>query len=361
MAPKASDNARTPSPVEARAPGARPDIHAPSVSATTSRKGTPVRAPAQSHTQAKRVAVAKPKPPPKAHRPFDPTKMGLPKVPWRVKDHRYARPHWKVLRPHPRAPKPPPAVRFYRPWYSHWWLHPYWRHVHATVVVVDFGFVVHPWWSWWVPPTRPGWVWVPGYWAWGVWHPGHWRPVRKAPVYRNITYVYVPGWWQGEVYVEGYYRPDTRDDGDWAWVEGYYLDDGTYVPGHWRPAGHPPEGYVWEPGFFDGETWVGGFWRPEYHAGHVWVSSWFDDDGIYHCGYWEPLEDRPGEVWVPGWFDGTQWIAGQWVPEADYEAADPETWEPEAGWDDGWEAEESAPTEDDALPLALPVEIEAAE
>jgi hypothetical protein len=173
----------------------------------------------------------------------------------------------------------------------------------------------------------------------------------------GVSYVYVPGWWQGDLYIEGWWRPVTRSDGEWTWVEGYYLEDGTWVPGHWRPAGQSPEGYIWEPGFFDGETWVDGFWRPEFYPGHVWVSRAFDEDGVYHAGYWEPLEDRPGQVWIPGWFDGTQWVQGYWVDEAEYQTANPESWQPEEGWDDGWE-ESATPVEGaPELPLALPVEI----
>jgi len=172
---------------------------------------------------------------------------------------------------------------------------------------------------------------------------------------QSVAYLYVPGWWQGDVYVDGYWRPSARPDGDWVWVDGYYLDDGGYLPGHWRPAGYGPEGYVWEAGFFDGETWVDGFWRPEYFAGYVWVSAWFDEDGVYHSGYWEPTDERPGQVWVPGWFDGTQWVRGYWVGQAEYEAADPVGYQPEVGWNDGWDQAEPAPADEPALPLALPV------
>lgn len=88
----------------------------------------------------------------------------------------------------------------------------------------------------------------------------------------------------------------------------------------------------------------------------MWVSSWFDEDSVYHAGYWEPLADKPGHVWVPGWFDGTTWALGYWVTDAEYGSADLEAWQPEPGWNDGWDADDE-PTLDEVpdLPLAVPV------
>ncbi|MCK6507210.1 hypothetical protein L6R53_28205 [Myxococcota bacterium] len=354
--PGSGDNARAPSPVQPRAatPPGQPLRTTPGQAV----RGAPERSPAQSTSAARRAAVRPAAPLADARRPYQPgPPKAAPLPPWRRPDHRYARPDWRHLRPHPGAHAPPPPHWHYRPWYSHWWVHPYWRYTHAAWVVVHFDFVVHAWAQWWVPPPRAGWVWVPGYWAWGYWHPGYWRPVAPPPVRAGVTYVYVPGWWQGDLYIEGWWRPVTRSDGEWTWVEGYYLEDGTWVPGHWRPAGHSPEGYIWEPGFFDGETWVDGFWRPEFYAGFVWVSRAFDEDGVYHAGYWEPIEDRPGQVWIPGWFDGTQWVQGYWVDEAEYQSADPQNWQPEEGWDDGWEEPEAPVEGAPELPLALPVEV----
>ncbi|MFZ5477648.1 MAG: hypothetical protein ACOZNI_12800, partial [Myxococcota bacterium] len=270
----------------------------------------------------------------------------------RTADHRYARPHPYHVRAHPHAHHPPPRFAPYRPWYTHWYVHPYWRWTHSTVVVVWLDFTPDPWVDHWAPPGRPGWVWVPGHWSGPRWIPGHWAPSYGPPVYAGARYVYVPGWWVGPVYVDGYWRTEARDG--WVWVDGYYLEDGTYVWGHWEPAGDGPDGYVWEPGFWDGEVWVEGFWRPEFRAGYRWVSSWYDDDGVYHAGYWEPVEDKPGHVWIPGWFDGERWVGGEWVTEAEYEAADPERYQPEEGWDDGHEG--AATTEaDEGPPLAVPV------
>lgn len=242
------------------------------------------------------------------------------------------------------------------------------------MVVVSFGFAVNPWGPAWAPPARSGWVWESGFYnVYGYWVPGYWRPQRTTTVYYDTSYVYVPGYWQSDIYIEGFYRPDARSDGDWAWVEGYYLEDGAVVPGHWVPAAPGPAGYAWEPGFFDGETWVEGFWRPEYRSGFVWISSWYDTDGVYSNGYWEPTVSRAGEIWVPGWFDGSQWVEGYWIDEYEYQNTDVGGWEPEEGWHDGWDPESGdlidpedesgygygqAPREPDHIPLAVPVMVD---
>ncbi len=290
-------------------------------------------------------------------RSYDPRKKaGVPLH--RTRDHRYARPRSHRLTHHARAAHPPPRFRPYRPYYSRWWIHPFFRWQHATLRIVLFPFTVAAWTMDWAPPARPGWTWVPGFHVGPVWHPGHWRPVATRPVvYASVSYLYVPGWWEGENYVEGYYRPEERQDGDWEWVEGYYLDDGVAVRGHWVPAGEPPQGMTWEAGFFDGEEWVEGFWRPAQRTGHRWISSYYDGEGIYHSGYWEPIQAQAGAVWVPGWFDGNAWQEGYWVPTEEYESVDLASWEPEPGFDAGWEDE---PEEEDALtdagpPLAMPV------
>ena len=283
------------------------------------------------------------------------------KPPYHSTDHRFAHPNPAHLRPYPKASGPPPRYSYYRPAYSHWWVHPYYRYHHVTwSVVVGFPFVVYAWNGGWIPPARYGWVWVDGYYA-GWWHPGYWRPVGVAPVYYGVHYVYVPGWWQGDLYVEGYWRPDARSDGSWTWVDGYYTEGGAYVRGHWRPANTTPEGYTWEPGFYDGEQWVEGFWRPRFRNGFVWVSSWYGDDGVYHSGYWEPTESRQSQVWIPGWFDGNTWVPGYWVTEEAYRTADPQNYQPEEGWNDGWDDEAAPAVPVDAeggseAPLAIPVD-----
>jgi hypothetical protein len=120
------------------------------------------------------------------------------------------------------------------------------------------------------------------------------------------------------------------------------------VWGHWAPADAAPDGYVWEPGFWDGDEWVEGFWRPAARVDQRWVSSAYDADGVYHAGYWQPIAQWPGFVWIPGWFDGETWIDGFWVEEGTYRASDPDAWAPDP------DAEAiDAPLEDDA-PLAIP-------
>jgi hypothetical protein len=248
-----------------------------------------------------------------------------------------------------------PHAWYYDPWYTHWWVHPYYRWHHATGVIVGFGWAAYPWSPWWAPPVRYGWAWTPGYYYESDWYvPGYFAPTQPAPVVADAEYEYVPGWWLGDVYVEGFWRLAERDG--WDWVEGRYLADGTYAWGHWRPERDGPDGYVWEPGVWDGEAWVEGYWRPEARAGFRWVGASFAEDGVFRAGYWEPVEQRRGHVWIPGWFDGTEWIEGYWVPEAEYEEADPDDWEPPAGWDAGRDVPADPPKRDDEPPLALPVE-----
>ena len=257
-------------------------------------------------------------------------------TPARSYDHRYARPNWRVVRYSSRAYSPPPRQRWYRPLYTRWYTHPWYRYQYATsFTVCSFGFTSYAWNEFWVPPHRTGFTWIGPSWVRGVYAPGYWVPQRRAPV----GYVYVPGYWDADNYVEGFYRVDRRGDGDWTWVDGYYLDDGTHIRGHWRPAGAGPEGYAWEPGFWDGETWVDGFWRPEFRSGFTWVSSFYDAQGIYNSGYWAPIETTDGFVWVPGWFDGNDWVEGYWVRDDEYENTDLGSWQPEEGWDDGWDLE----------------------
>jgi hypothetical protein len=270
---------------------------------------------------------------------------------------------------HPHAAYRVPSRAYYRPYYTRWYVHPYYRYSYSTTVVVGFGFSTYAWTDAWAPPYRPGWSWVGGYWnPYGYWCPGYWNPA--VTVVAPVGYAYVPGWWDRDVYVEGYYR--TQDRNGWQWNEGYYLDDGTYVRGHWQPTGQGPEGYTWEPGFWDGETWVEGFWRPEFRSNYTWVSAYYDADGIFHAGYWMPLEQQPGYIWVPGWFDGNQWNEGYWESEDKYGSADLDGWQPEQGWNDGWQEGEGwgdgevlknnsavpgdpdGPSEDGA-PLAMPV------
>lgn len=255
-----------------------------------------------------------------------------------------------------------PGRSYYRPYYTRWYVHPYYRHVYATRVVVGFGFATYAWRSSWAPPPRAGWSWQGGYWSrYGYWVPGYWVPRARVSV--PVGYVYVPGWWDDDAYIEGYYRKERRDG--WVWEDGYYLENGDYIRGHWRPTQPPRAGYLWEAGFWDGETWVEGFWRPEARRGFTWASAYYDEDGVFHSGYWLPAEERPGFVWVPGWFDGNTWVEGYWESEQKYGSADIEDWQPEQGWDDGWdtgsgwgdgEVVSNGPAETgDEAPIALPV------
>jgi hypothetical protein len=296
-------------------------------------------------------------------RPVYDSRTGRRRPAWRSYDHRFARPSWRTVRVYSTRSYVPRSV-WYRPLYTRWWVHPYYRWTYATVACTSFDFYVDPWTASWRPPTRNGWRWQAGFWTRsGYWVPGYWEPVSTAPVWarsgRSVSYVYVPGWWNGSVYVDGYWRAGSRSDGDWDWIDGRYVD-GVYRWGHWRPRGAAPDGYVWEAGYWDGETWVGGFWRPEFRRGYRWVSPWYDEAGVFNSGYWEPTEDRIGYVWIPGWFDGQEWIPGYWVSEQEYQAADPDAWDAPDGWDSGWDDYERAVSDplelSDDAPLAMPVQ-----
>lgn len=297
------------------------------------------------------LMVAQSRPTPSGARPYDASDLD-------ARDHMVAprsdsgpiyRPDPGYVRNHPDG-GPAPRHSSYRGYYGGYYCHPWYRYQYYTTATVWFGFGVYPWTPGWIPPARYGWGWVPGYWYFGWWHPGYWRPTVVVPV----GYVFVPGWWQTEtIYVEGYYRKAERSN--WRWVDGHYLDDGTFVRGHWVPVGDHPEGYTWVPGFWDGERWMEGFWRPEYRKGFRWLDGFYDENGLFQAGYWVPVGTRPGMVWVPGWFDGTAWVEGYWIDEAEVEASDPESWEPEI-------PEADAPIElDDGAPLAMPVPIEPGE
>jgi hypothetical protein len=263
-------------------------------------------------------------------------------------DPRYSRPASYGVRP--TGPTRPPTVVTYRGWYTGYYCHPWYRWQYGTGAVVWFGWTPYPWYNTWIPPYRAGWGWSPGYWNYGYWYPGYWTPVGPAPV----GFVYVPGWWENDAYVEGYYRSETRDD--WDWVDGYYLDDGTYVRGHWQPTGDAPEGYVWEAGFWDGEEYHDGFWRPEFLDGYVWLSSYYDEDGVYRAGYWMPQEEKPGHQWIPGWFDGTDWVPGYWVTDEEVEREDVKAWTPPEGVRDGWDTPAAPPAPADGPPEARIIE-----
>jgi len=68
-----------------------------------------------------------------------------------------------------------------------------------------------------VPPSRPGFVWAPGYWDWDgtryVWAAGRWMPVRPG-------YYWVPDHWEHHVEERGahwHFTPGRweRDHGHW--------------------------------------------------------------------------------------------------------------------------------------------------
>lgn len=250
-----------------------------------------------------------------------------------------------VVEPAAGVSRPPSPHYTYDAWYTGYYAHPYYRYQHVTSVVYYSnygGYYVQPWGPQWVPNTRLGWVWVPGYYRFGFWHPGYWVPSNHvAP---RSGYVWVNGFWQHNgAYIDGYWRPERRSDGRWRWIEGYYLEDGSYVPGHWRPRGRAPEGYAWEPGFWKGDAYIDGFWRPEFRRGFAWQNAYYDTDGVYRAGFWVPVEDNPGQVWVPGWFDGTEWVRGYWEAADDFDKTIDEL--------DQWQPPEPEPVADSGGPV----------
>ena len=274
-----------------------------------------------------------------------------------VRDHRYARPHHThVHYRHPHAHFNVPSRWHYRGYYSRWWVHPWYRWRYSGVAVVRFTFVTSPWVVTWAPPPRVGFIWVPGYYSYNSWQPGTWEPEVLEDAAPE-GYVWVPGWWEGDVYIEGYWRLEYRTDGDWEWVEGFYYDDNSYARAHWRPLGPAPQGYVWEPGFWDGESLIDGFWRPQARRDYDWVPAYYDEEGLINTGYWYPKLEEPGQVWIPGWFDGNEWSEGYWVDEREYRDADIEGWQPEEGWNAGWEdADPPVDVLEPDAPLAVPLD-----
>jgi hypothetical protein len=149
--------------------------------------------------------------------------------------------------------------------------------------------------------------------------------------------------------------PD-RSDGDWVWIDGHYNEDGSYIPGHWRPVADAPDGYVWEPGFFDGQVWVEGYWRPARRDGYHWVAATYDGDGIYDAGYWDPrrrqarLRLGPGLVRREPVDRGVLGHGGRVQEHRSVELPG------RRGWNDGWDDKADRSAADEGPPIAIPVD-----
>jgi hypothetical protein len=61
------------------------------------------------------------------------------------------------------------------------------------------------------------------------------------------------------------------------------------------------------------------------------------------------MQARPGYVWIPGWFDGETWQSGYWVTDAVYQTTDTDKWEPPTETSDPGAGSEEGPE------LAIPV------
>ena len=268
---------------------------------------------------------------------------------FRSNDARWARPHPGTLVTYPSAEHKPPTSLHNRAHYSRWWVHPWYRWMHPTWVVVVLPWPVSPWSASWTPPPRVGYDWVPGAMAGSSWYPGYWVAYPPADSHYAELYTWVPGFWLGDAYVEGFWRVQQRRG--FVWVDGTYTGEGAYIAGYWMPVEPHPAGMLWEPGFWDGTTWVAGFWRPESRDGFTWAPARFGLDGIRENGFWEPDTVRAGQVWIPGWFDGTAWNHGYWTEGDSADLELPDDWAPEVAAPDTWDA-----PEDEETPLALPVD-----
>jgi len=94
-----------------------------------------------------------------------------------------------------------------------------------------------------------------------------------------------------------------------VWVPEHTLADGTFIPGHWRPAKKP--GFTWVEGRIDGGIWVAGYWKPvgAVPVGTVWKAGYWRN-GKWHSGRW--IKTRPGKIWVPGHWQRGRWVPGRW-------------------------------------------------
>ena len=261
-------------------------------------------------------------------------------------DPRYDRPAHDDVGSCPGAGNGRPDHGAYLGLYGGWYVHPWYRWQYGTTLVVHTTWGQLAWSEGWTPASRAGWTWVPGSWIGGIWNPGYWQPLAPPPA----GYVFTSGTWYGGVYVDGYYRVARRTDGDWTWVPRSVREGRLAVPGHWRPQRDGPDGYVWEPGFWDGQRYNDGFWRPRKRRDYRWVDARVDERGVLRSGYWEPRAARTGQVWVPGWFDGNSWQRGYWISESDWESEDVRGFKAPA-------SEADAPAQDaEELPLGIPVE-----
>jgi hypothetical protein len=158
-----------------------------------------------------------------------------------------------------------------------------------------------------VPPdTKPegDYRWIPGYWAWDddrkdfIWVSGVWRIPPPGRAW-------IPGYW-------------TQTDKGYQWVSGYWGPDDTatieYLPqpppslerGPNSPA--PGSDFFWTPGCW---VWRGGryVWRPGFwtanHDDWVWVPShyvWTPTGYVFVNGHWDYTLDYRGCVFAPVYF-----------------------------------------------------------
>lgn len=140
--------------------------------------------------------------------------------------------------------------------------------------------------------------------------------------------------------------PDTKPEGDYIWISGYWAWDEErasfiWISGVWRL---PPPGRTWMPGYWTeaggGWQWVSGFWAPENvqtmeylpappeslergpsspapSASYFWAPGcwlWRGSRYIWRPGYWCESDDQ--WLWNPGYYAcspaGYVYVDGYW-------------------------------------------------
>ena len=71
-----------------------------------------------------------------------------------------------------------------------------------------------------------------------------------------------------------------------TWVNGYFKEDGTYVPGHWRsdPDGDPSNNWTTKGNSNPYTGKPGTKSVPSYNCSYKWIDGYTDSNGIWHPG-----------------------------------------------------------------------------
>ncbi|NKI70069.1 BcpO-related WXXGXW repeat protein [Collimonas pratensis] len=91
-----------------------------------------------------------------------------------------------------------------------------------------------------IPPSRDGYVWIPGFWDWRdgrhIWADGHWEPSRPGFVYAHPEWHQGPngwilrsgGWHEDHRRYDEHHDRDYRDSDRRGYRENERHDDGRY-------------------------------------------------------------------------------------------------------------------------------------